>query len=83
MSRPVYSKMVKDGRITAKLTQRTLAKRVGIKASHIAYIEAGRRKPSLDLVMRLARALRLNALALATESHPVLKKIIASAEKPA
>src|ERR1700730_12247745 len=36
------------------LTQRSLAQKLGVEASHVAFIESGRRKPSLKLVARLA-----------------------------
>jgi transcriptional regulator with XRE-family HTH domain len=42
------------------MTQRQLAGRVGVRASHIAYIENERRKPSLLLLRRIADALRLD-----------------------
>ena len=40
-------------------TQRELARLVGIKASHIAYLENGRRLPSLRLLVRLAKELNV------------------------
>lgn len=39
-------------------TQETLAKKVGVARVTIARIEIGNRRPSLDLLERLARALR-------------------------
>ena len=36
------------------LTQRSLAQKLGVEASHVAFIESGRRKPSLKLVTRIA-----------------------------
>ncbi len=39
-------------------TQETLAKKVGVARVTIARIEIGNRRPSLDLLERLAKALR-------------------------
>jgi transcriptional regulator with XRE-family HTH domain len=41
-------------------TQRTLAKKLGIEASHAALMEQGLRKPSLKLVPRIADTLGLD-----------------------
>jgi transcriptional regulator with XRE-family HTH domain len=35
------------------LSQRELARRLGIRASHVGYLETGRRRPSLSLLNRL------------------------------
>ena len=54
----------------------TLAGAVGIKASHIAYIENGHRKPSISLINRLGEALELNTKELLVLAHPEVKQII-------
>ena len=46
--------MVKHRRQALGLTQRQLAEMLGVKGSHVAYLENGRRKPSLALLKRLA-----------------------------
>jgi transcriptional regulator with XRE-family HTH domain len=46
--------LIKQARNSLRLTQRDLASMVGVKASHIAYIENGQRNPSLSLLRRLA-----------------------------
>jgi transcriptional regulator with XRE-family HTH domain len=48
----------------------------GVKASHIAYIENGFRKPSLSLVRRLADALGLNPREMLLLAHPEAKYLI-------
>lgn len=40
-------------------TQAELAKRIGVSASTVGMYEQGRREPSLDLVVRLAREFRV------------------------
>ena len=48
---------VKGARDGARMTQRELAAAIGVKASHIAYIENGHRKPSISLINRLGETL--------------------------
>jgi predicted transcriptional regulator len=45
-------KEMKQWRISAGLTQRQLAERLGISAAHVAYLESGRRMPSASLIQR-------------------------------
>jgi transcriptional regulator with XRE-family HTH domain len=52
--------MVKHRRQTLSLTQRQLAEMLGVKGSHVAYLERGRRRPSLALLKRLADVLELD-----------------------
>jgi transcriptional regulator with XRE-family HTH domain len=61
-------------------TQRTLAQRLGVEASHVAFIESGRRKPSLKLVARLADVLGLDRQDLLIQAHPEAKELIAEAK---
>ena len=53
-------------------TQRELARLVAVKASHIAYLEKGRRLPSLGLLMRLAKELNVRPGKLALQAFPIL-----------
>jgi len=53
-------------------SKRDLAAKVGIKASHVAYLENGRRNPSLALLIRLARVLRVRPAKLALQAIPQL-----------
>ena len=62
------------------LTQRALAQKLGVEASHIAFIESGRRRPSLKLVGRLADLLGLDRQKLLILAHPEAKELIAEAE---
>ncbi len=75
-------KMLKDRRIELGLTQRLLADQVGIKPSHIAYIESGRRRPSLPLLERMATVLGLDRRELFLLAHPEAKGIIDSGPQP-
>jgi transcriptional regulator with XRE-family HTH domain len=63
------------------LTQRSLAEKLGVEASHVAFIETGRRKPSLRLVARLADTLGLDRQTLLILAHPEAKELIADANR--
>jgi transcriptional regulator with XRE-family HTH domain len=71
--------VVKQARDEARMTQRELAAAIGVKASHIAYIEAGRRRPSISPINRLGKTLGLDAKDLLVLAHPEAKEIIDSA----
>lgn len=51
--------MLRKAREKRGLTQAELAKRVGVTRVTIAYLETGKRQPSMDLLHRLAKALRV------------------------
>jgi transcriptional regulator with XRE-family HTH domain len=70
--------MLKHRRQTLDLTQRQLAERLGVKGSHVAYLENGRRKPSLALLKRLADVLELNRSQLFLLAHPEAKSLLSS-----
>ncbi len=60
------------------MTQRDLADRIGVEASHIAYIENDQRRPSLTLVRRLADTLMLDRRELFFLAHPEAKHLVGS-----
>jgi DNA-binding XRE family transcriptional regulator len=53
------AKNVRQLRIAAGLTQTALAERSGLNRSHLNRLEGGGRKPTLDTLARLAKALRV------------------------
>lgn len=76
-------RMLKEQRQTLGLSQRALADRLGVRASHVAYIETGWRKPSLALLGRLADRLDLDRQELFLLAHPEAKALITPAAEPA
>jgi len=75
-----FGEMVRSHRAGLGLTQRSLAQQLGVEASHIAFIESGRRKPSLKLVGRLADILGLDRQNLLILAHPEAKELITEAK---
>lgn len=69
-------KTVKSRREGLGLTQRSLAQKLGVEPSHVAFIESGRRKPSLKLIARLADLLGLDRQNLLILAHPEARELI-------
>lgn len=77
-SKKTLGEVVKKRRQSLGLTQRELAARLGVKGSHIAYLESGRRKPSLALLKHLADVLDLDRQQLFLLAHPEAKSLLTS-----
>jgi transcriptional regulator with XRE-family HTH domain len=83
MTKRRLSGVVKEARQALGMTQRDLAARIGVEASHIAYIENGQRRPSLTLVRRLADTLMLDRRELFLLAHPEAKHLVGRLAGPA
>ena len=70
MKKESLGQVLKQRRGAYAYTQRELAKKLGVKASHIAYLENGRRRPSLSLLSRIAETLELDKKRLFLLAHP-------------
>ncbi len=75
--------LIKRQRDVFRLTQRELAGKLGVKASHVAYIEGGLRRPSLSLVRRLAETLGLDKQKLLLMTYPEARHLITMRPKAA
>jgi transcriptional regulator with XRE-family HTH domain len=82
MDKRTLGSVVKEARDGARMTQRELAAAIGVKASHIAYIENGHRKPSISLMNRLAETLGLSAKELLVLAHPEARQMV-DGDRPA
>ena len=71
-----FGKLMKTRREGLGLTQRVLAEKLGVEASHVAFIESGRRKPSLKLIARMADILGLDRQNVLVLAHPDAKELI-------
>ena len=67
---------LKERRLALGFTQRSLARLLGVEASHVAFIEGGQRHPSLKLIARLASTLGLDRQELFTLAHPEAKALL-------
>lgn len=59
-------KNVRNRRLECQKTQRVLAAEVGVTQAQIQFIETGKSAPSIDLLARLASALRTEPQAFLT-----------------
>ena len=73
-----FGKLMKARREGLGLTQRVLAEKLGVEASHVAFIESGRRKPSLKLIARMADILGLDRQNVLVLAHPEAKELISA-----
>jgi transcriptional regulator with XRE-family HTH domain len=69
---PEFGNTIRIRREAFGYSQRDLARLVGVQASHIAYLENGRRLPSLGLLLRLAKELNVRPGRLALQAFPIL-----------
>jgi transcriptional regulator with XRE-family HTH domain len=82
MKKPTFGQLIRETRLAHGLSQRELAEAIGVKASHIAYIEAGQRRPSLQLLSRIAEVLELDKSGLFILLHPAAHEFV-PAPRPA
>ncbi|HLW70599.1 MAG TPA: helix-turn-helix domain-containing protein [Candidatus Binataceae bacterium] len=75
-SKETLGNCLKERRLALGFTQRALARLLGVEASHVAFIEGGRRRPSLKLIGRLANTLGLDQQALFGLAHPEAKTLL-------
>jgi transcriptional regulator with XRE-family HTH domain len=71
-TKPEFGNTIRIRRQAFGYSQRELARLVAVKASHIAYLENGRRLPSLALLIRLAKVLNVRPGKLALQAFPIL-----------
>lgn len=76
MNEETFGKILKQARQALGLSQKALAQKLGVRASHIGYLEQGRRRPSLSLLNALADALGLDKERLFLLSHPEAQSLI-------
>ncbi|HPB88401.1 MAG TPA: helix-turn-helix transcriptional regulator [Thermotogota bacterium] len=51
---------LRELRLQKNLTQSELAELIGVDPAHISYMESGDRKPSIDTLTKLAKALKVS-----------------------
>jgi transcriptional regulator with XRE-family HTH domain len=65
----------------AGLSQRELAKILGVQASYLSYIEQNKRKPSLPLLLRAASTIGIDAREAFLLVHPECESFVGSSRK--
>ena len=83
MSKKTLEAVVKEKRQALGLTQREMAEAIGVNSSHIAYIENGQRRPSIQLLRRIADTLVLNRRELLFLLQPDAKYMIGVSDESA
>jgi len=68
--------LVKQKRLQLGLTQTGLADMLGVGQTYITFIEKDKRTPSNDILLNLAKALRLSFKKLYGLAHPDLKNMV-------
>jgi transcriptional regulator with XRE-family HTH domain len=83
MKKKSLGQVLKSQREILGLTQRELALKLDVKASHVAYLEKDRRRPSLGLVSRIANVLGLEKEALFLLAHPEASSLLSERREAA
>ena len=82
MAEKSFGRVIEDRRRELSLTQEIVAKKVGVKANYIGYLERSMRHPSQKVVEKLSTALKLNAQDLYLLANPKVRSLLRKA-KPA
>jgi len=71
-----FGRIIEDRRRELGLTQEMVAKKVGVKANYIGYLERGMRHPSQKVVERLSNALKLDSQELYLLANPRVRALL-------
>ena len=83
LKRARLAAFLKERRNALRLTQQSLAHKLGVRASHIALLENGSRRPSLGLLVRLAAALGVDGRELLQLAYPEVQALMSPTPKRA
>jgi transcriptional regulator with XRE-family HTH domain len=72
--------LLRARRAALRLTQRSFAEKLGVEVGHVAFIESGRRKPSLKLVARIADSLGLDRQDVLFLARPEARALLSPRE---
>jgi transcriptional regulator with XRE-family HTH domain len=76
-----FGKYLRERRVAWGFTQRSLGSKVGVVGAHIAFLESGRRRPSLKLLSRLADVLEVDRQEMLLMTHPEAKGLLGRKRK--
>ena len=77
-----FGRVIEDRRRELGLTQETVAKKVGVRANYVGYLERGMRHPSQRVVEKLSSALKIDSQDLYLLANPRVRSLLGKA-KPA
>jgi transcriptional regulator with XRE-family HTH domain len=80
MAEKSFGRIIEDRRHELGLTQEMVAKKVGVKANYIGYLERGMRHPSQKVVERLSNALKLDPQELYLMANPRVRSLLGKAK---
>src|SRR5713226_2070806 len=83
MAEKSFGRVIEDRRRELGLTQEKVAKKIGVKANYIDYLERGMRHPSQKVVERLSSALKLDSQDLYLLANPRVRSLLGKAPKAA
>lgn len=75
---PSLGSVLKQRRRQLEMTQAQVASKVGCRANYIGYLESGARRPSANIVLRLAKVLDLDAQELFLMANPQVRTVMGS-----
>jgi transcriptional regulator with XRE-family HTH domain len=76
MAEKSFGRVIEDRRHELNLTQEMVAKKVGVKANYIGYLERGMRHPSQKVVEKLSSALKLDPQELYLLANPRVRSLL-------
>src|SRR5713101_9992343 len=76
MAEKSFGRVIEDRRRELGLTQEMVAKKVGVKANYVGYLERGMRHPSQKVVERLSGALKLDSQELYLLANPRVRSLL-------
>ncbi len=76
MAEKSFGRVIEDRRHQLNLTQEMVAKKVGVKANYIGYLERGMRHPSQKVVEKLSHALKLDPRELYLLANPRVRSLL-------
>src|SRR5437867_154532 len=82
MAEKSFGRVIEDRRHELGLTQEVVAKKVGVKANYIGYLERGMRHPSQKVVERLSGALKLDPQELYLLANPRVRSLLGKKAAP-
>ncbi len=83
MAEKSFGRVIEARRHELGLTQEVVAKKVGVKANYIGYLERGMRHPSQKVVEKLSSALKLDSQDLYLLANPRVRALLGKGGKAA